>query len=294
MKMPIRWSLEKPVCDAYEVKGGTSTELHGHHHFLITLITRGKGTQLLNGEEIEFMPNDVFILSPADFHKNTLADGENYDYFGVKFPYELLDERLAQFSSIESFPIHIRLSDDVAAIMCSIFRQLIDESQNGKSRIANGVYMQSLVEQIFILAMRQFTPKVPNDAPGEFINRTLGYLYTNFCKRITVADVARYVGYTPNYFNSKFRVLMGETFSSYLYNMKLKYAKNLLHSGDMSATQIAYEVGFCSLSHFSRSFSRLYGVSPQKYKKSIMQKNISIGEIENEKLAKSKSSHCNR
>lgn len=267
MKMPIRWNLEKPICDAYEVKGGISTELHGHHHFLITLITRGSGLQILNGKKIKFMPGDVFILSPADFHKNTLSNGESYDYFGVKFPYELLDQRLSEFSIIESFPIHIRLTDEIATKMHQVFKELVDGSQNGKTRIANGVYMQALVEQIFILAMRAFSPKIQNAVPEEFINRTLGYLYTNLCKRITVSDVAQYIGYTPNYFNSKFRELMGETFSSYLYNMKLKYAKNLLQSSDMSATQIAYEVGFCSLSHFSRSFTKLYGISPQKYKK---------------------------
>ena len=86
MIMPIRWSMEDKGCDAYHATGVSSSDLHGHHHFLLTLILNGKGVQTLNGQEIPFGPDDLFLLSPADFHKNTVIPGENYDYFGVKFP----------------------------------------------------------------------------------------------------------------------------------------------------------------------------------------------------------------
>ena len=52
MKMPVRFRLEDAVCDAYRVTKGTSSSLHGHHHFLLTLITRGEGVQVVNGKEI--------------------------------------------------------------------------------------------------------------------------------------------------------------------------------------------------------------------------------------------------
>ena len=91
MTMPVRWQMKQAVCDAYEAKNSPSSVLHGHHHFLLTLITRGHGIQILNGREIPFGPNDLFLLSPADFHQNTLPIGESFDHFGVRFPYELLD-----------------------------------------------------------------------------------------------------------------------------------------------------------------------------------------------------------
>jgi len=65
--MPIRWKMKDAVCDAYEALDCTTSAIHGHHHFLLTLITRGKGIQIINGVEIPFEAGDLFILSPADF-----------------------------------------------------------------------------------------------------------------------------------------------------------------------------------------------------------------------------------
>jgi AraC-like DNA-binding protein len=49
--------------------------------------------------------------------------------------------------------------------------------------------------------------------------------------------------------------------------MRLSYAKNLLLSGDATLTEIALKAGFCSLSHFSRTFSAEYGMFPTEYRR---------------------------
>ena len=132
MPIPIRWQLQKKVCDAYEAKNHTTSALHGHYHFLLTLITRGSGVQTLNGEEIPFSRGTMFLLSPADFHKNTTKNGESYDYFGVKFPHQLLEGRLSEISIFDKLPLVIKLSDEHFDIARTIFERLIDESKFGE------------------------------------------------------------------------------------------------------------------------------------------------------------------
>jgi len=266
MSLPIRWTLENKVCDAYERRGVGSSVLHGHNHFLITLITRGEGIQTLNGEEIEFKAGDLFILSPADFHKNTLPHGETYDYFGVKFKYELLDDELSDMCAIDRFPIHISLSDGAERKIRTAFGMLCEECLSARRGAGTGVLMRALIEEIFIYAVREL-PDMAQNKVGSFVNRTLGYLYSNFRERVTVADAAAFVGYTPNYFNNIFHRTFGEPFGIYLRNMRLSYARNLLLSGNTPLTVIAIESGFGSLSHFSRNFSAAYGDSPMEYRK---------------------------
>ena len=266
MTMPVLWSMDNLVCDAYEALDSISSGLHGHHHFLLTVITRGRGIQTLNGKDIQFCPNDLFLLSPSDFHRNTVAPGESFDYFGVKFSYELLDERLSDLCVMERFPIHIHLSDSTAKIIRFIFTQLVDESRHGQNRLANRAYQQALVEQLFILALREM-PQDNAVRPSTFINRALGYIYSHFYEPITVSDAASYVGYTPNYFNTRFRELLNVPFGEYLRQLRLTYAENLLLASNTSVTEIALEAGFASLSHFSHCFCVKYGVSPQQYRK---------------------------
>lgn len=271
MEIPVRWRLEDTVCYAYEALRCGSSALHGHHHFLLTLITQGSGIQILNGKAIPFAPGDLFLLSPADFHKNTIPHGQSFRYYGVKFTYEMLDARLSELCALDRLPLYLHLHGQAAKTAVDIFRQLVEECTNGKDRLGNRAYQQALLEQLIILALRQMQQEhqVQTEA---FINRALGYLYSHFSESITVADAAAYVGYTPNYFNTCFRRQMGIPFGEYLRQMRLNYAENLLRSSQMPVTEVAYESGFGSVSYFSRCFREKYAISPQEYRKHYMDK----------------------
>ena len=271
MNIPVRCRMDRALCYAYETTLSKSSGLHGHHHFLLTLITSGTGVQILNGREIHFRPNDLFLLSPADFHKNILEEGAVFSYYGVKFTYDLLDDRLSELCALDKLPLYLRLQDSTAVIAKNIFRQLVEESQNGKDRLGNREYLQLLVEQLIILALREIK-KDSLVCPQAFINRALGYIYTHFSEPITVSSAAAYVGYTPNYFNTCFRRQMGVPFGEYLQQMRLNYAEKLLRSSKMPITEVAYESGFGSLSYFSRCFREFRGVSPQDYRKKYLEK----------------------
>lgn len=288
MSMPVRWQMEDlieehqkngradagikaPICDACKILGRGSSVLHGHQHFIMTLVIGGKGIQTLNGEEIPFGEKDLFLLSPADFHSNTLAAGESFDYYRLCFSYELLEARLTGIVAPDRLPLHIHLSDSAFDLAVDIFDRLVDETENGQNRLGHKTYLQSLAEQLLILIVREL-PSAQAALPSTPVNRALGYLHAHFHEPISVGDAAAYAGYTPNYFNSCFRNQMGIPFGEYLRNMRLSYAENLLRASSLPVTEIAFESGFGSLSHFSRSFREAYGCSPQDYRKKDGQK----------------------
>ena len=281
MSVPVRWKMQDlidqrqpfrrgalttPICDACKAVGYGSSVLHGHQHFIMTLITQGQGIQSLNGQDIPFGKDDLFLLSPADFHSNTLSDCEAYEYYRLCFSYELLDARLSGLFAADRLPLHLHLSPECAAHAVAIFEQLADESENGQDRVGHNVYLQTLAEQLLILILRQLPPSQAA-TPSTPVNRALGYVHDHFHEPISVADAAAVAGYTPNYFNSCFRSQMGIPFGEYLRNMRISYAENLLKASKMPVTEIAFESGFTSLSHFSRSFREKYGCSPHEYRK---------------------------
>ena len=116
-----------------------------------------------------------------------------------------------------------------------------------------------------ILAVRE-TEGAESAPPPTAVNRALGYLYMHFDEPIRVAQVASYVGYTPNYFNASFKAQMGRPLGVYLRDLRLAYAENLLLASRLSITDVCYESGFTSPSHFSRCFHEQYGVSPHQYR----------------------------
>lgn len=289
MKIPIRWQMQDlidehhsanqksanthaPICDACKILSRGSSVTHGHQHFMLTMITRGKGIQSLNGKDIPFAENHLFLLSPADFHHNIVQDGESFDYYRLCFSYELLESRLSGLIPLDALPLHLILQGNNAQLVEQILIQLTEESENGADRTGHKEYLQTLVEQLLILIMRQIPPTAVSQ-PGTPINRALGYLHAHFHEPIGVGDAAAVAGYTPNYFNSCFREQVGMPFGEYLRQMRLNYAENLLRSSAISVSEVAFEAGFGSLSHFSRSFRKKHGCSPLEYRHHISQSN---------------------
>ena len=264
MNIPVRWELDSEVCDAYEVVGRGSSELHGHHHFLLTFITRGRGVQALNGEDVPFSENYVFLLSPADFHKNTVGEGESFDYFGVKFRYSLFDSIVSHLGSV-TFPAYARVSNKCAQRLRQLFPILVEECSATVPKKGRDMLVRALLTEIFILVFRELPASEPNGR-GEVANRALAFIYSNFNSPITVSAAARHLGYSENYFNTVFREQLGKPFSRYLCDLRLEYAKNLLVTSDMSETEIALELGFSSLSHFSRIFTKKFGICAKDYR----------------------------
>ena len=60
---------------------------------------------------------------------------------------------------------------------------------------------------------------------------------------------------------------MGVTMRSYLTELRLRRAAELLENSDMSVTTVCFACGYSSLSHFLRAFHQKYGASPGQYRR---------------------------
>ncbi|HTJ00599.1 MAG TPA: PocR ligand-binding domain-containing protein [Dongiaceae bacterium] len=83
---------------------------------------------------------------------------------------------------------------------------------------------------------------------------------------ISLTDVARAVNTSSFYFCKMFKKATGLNFTDYLSRVRIEKAKNLLLNPNLRVSEVAYEVGFQSLTHFNRVFRKLCGVSPTEYR----------------------------
>jgi AraC-like DNA-binding protein len=66
----------------------------------------------------------------------------------------------------------------------------------------------------------------------------------------------------------EFRTTFGETPHQYLLTRRIERAKHLLHTTELSVTEVCLAVGLQSLGSFCSSFKRLVGVTPGEYRRS--------------------------
>jgi AraC-like DNA-binding protein len=87
-----------------------------------------------------------------------------------------------------------------------------------------------------------------------------------YARPLDVEALARDAHMSPGHFSRRFRAAYGESPYSYLMTRRIERAMALLRRGDLSVTEICFEVGFSSLGTFSTRFSELVGMPPSVYR----------------------------
>ena len=101
--------------------------------------------------------------------------------------------------------------------------------------------------------------------------RAKQYINAHLEDRIYLEDVARQVGVSTFYFCKIFKRTTGLTLTEYVNRRRIERVKHKLLNPQARVTEVAYEVGYQSLSQFNRSFLKYVGVSPTKYREKHLQ-----------------------
>jgi len=84
-----------------------------------------------------------------------------------------------------------------------------------------------------------------------------------------VSMLAESVGISRVHLNRKLTKLVNQTTSDYIRSIRIEQALELLAKGNKSISEVAYAVGYNSLSHFSNVFKQIHGQSPREYQDSV-------------------------
>lgn len=87
-----------------------------------------------------------------------------------------------------------------------------------------------------------------------------------YARPLDVEALARGVNMSAGHLSRQFRAAYGESPYSYLMTRRIERAMALLRRGDLSVTEVCFEVGCSSLGTFSTRFSELVGMAPSVYR----------------------------
>ena len=102
----------------------------------------------------------------------------------------------------------------------------------------------------------------PQDSPS--ITRARSFIADHSDEELSLAAVARVANMSATYFSEKFKEVGGINFVDYVARMRVGKARNLFLSSDRRVSEVAFEVGFQSLSQFNRAFKKVAGQSPRE------------------------------
>ena len=107
------------------------------------------------------------------------------------------------------------------------------------------------------------------EAEPPMIRRAKAYMAGHHADPIGLNEVANAMHVSTFYFCKMFKKATGMTFTDYVGRVRVEKAKNLLLNPHLRVSEIAYAVGFQSLTHFNRVFRELTGESPTNFREKL-------------------------
>lgn len=104
------------------------------------------------------------------------------------------------------------------------------------------------------------------NAESPVIKKAREYILEHQSDKLTLGEVARAVNMSSFYFCKMFKKVAGINFTDYVARVRIEKSKNLLLNPNLRVSEIAFEVGFQSLTHFNRVFKKVLGQSPTEYR----------------------------
>ena len=105
---------------------------------------------------------------------------------------------------------------------------------------------------------------IRHDSTASAIARAIGHIRGGIGSPIAIPDLARRVGMSASSFHKHFKTVTSTTPLQYLKELRLLEARRLLKAGGASVTSAAFDVGYESLSQFSREYARKFGAPPSQ------------------------------
>ncbi|WP_167958352.1 AraC family transcriptional regulator [Anaerosporobacter faecicola] len=253
---------------------------HDHDFPQISVILSGKGKYLIQGEEYAVEAGDILFLDAKTKHHNIVTDVKNpmVEFFvgfsDIQF-YDMPENSIEFGVNPKIMHMKTHMKQEVNKICY----EMLAEYQSGQP--GKEFMMKAYMSQLLIQIVRGLLVKVKKmeDTSYETYNRSyavrriINYLNENYEQRISLEQIAHNMYLSPVYISKIFKEETGESPINYLIKIRLERAKEFLQTSNGSSIKnIAKQVGYDDVYHFSKLFKKYYGISPLYYKKNIREK----------------------
>ena len=136
------------------------------------------------------------------------------------------------------------------------------ESSNYRDALCS---VPDMVERVKALLSR--LPKIGGYSEKDVVLQIKEYIRDQVGSEIRRSDLAELVHMNPDYLNRIFKRETGMTLGDYVLNEKMQIARNLLQTTTLPVSYVASRVGYENFSHFSRTYKRMFGISPSEERK---------------------------
>jgi AraC-like DNA-binding protein len=123
-------------------------------------------------------------------------------------------------------------------------------------------------KHLAMLSNQVFIQRENSEPP--VITKARAFIHEHQTEDLSLGQVAKAVNMSSFYFCKMFKKVAGINFTDYVARVRAEKSKNLLLNPNLRVSEIAFEVGFQSLTHFNRVFKKVFGQSPTEFRAQLL------------------------
>ena len=232
-------------------------------HFVLHYVVCGEGVYEAEGKNYFVGEGDIFLLWPNQINRYSAKPDNPYQYFWVGFSGAQATNLVQQAGfGREHLVIHSGSNEELLRSFNAISETLTDNSFSSYHLALSEMY------RIFAHLSAVNERNHDNSKPeSSYIEQSIRYIETNYSTPITIKDIADSLCINRCYLSDLFRKKTQITLQQYLLDYRIAKACGLLVSTGHSIENIAYSVGFNSLSNFCYQFKKHMKVNANEYRR---------------------------
>lgn len=257
------------------------SDLHYHDYYELVIFEEGDIKYIC--EDCVYYPEygDIILVPPGNFHMSVInCERTNYKRH-VFYLYPSAFDAIGH-SALTSF-LSRTSNGGILEFTSPEMRQNFTDLQSrlkttlagSPSPIEEALVLSYIIQIFYLLSQENCRPKKGISSLPENILMLQRYIDRNFSEISSVSQVADHFFYSREYISRLFRKYFDTTISDYIMKRRIVKSQSLIIEG-RPMTDIAYEVGFGSLSTFIRAFRSVTNMTPSEYRK--LRKEISFKE----------------
>lgn len=231
--------------------------------------TSGESSTNILGTEYTCYTHDMMILQPMQLYTSQNKDQLHTEYQFIHFDVQPISHLRPFLDLFHSAVIRMQSPDETHALIRSI-QQQVYEQQPGYITNINALLKLLIVQ---VLRSQQAIPNCTcslaplHTGPQLFVDQCIAYIGNHLKDDCSVQALSHHFSVSNNYIYKSFMKVLNQSPSRYVTQLRMFRAKSLLLTDLFTIEEVAEEVGYSSLAHFSKVFKENNQCSPSEYRR---------------------------
>lgn len=212
------------------------------NEFQFIFISKGEGVfSAQHYDNMKVTKGNLLMIFPGQWHSYHPAVEKGWDEFYIGFGGPTIAELIAKTPLVQENQIlDIGLNEELE----SLFIRAIEEAQ--KYKMATQQYLVGIAMHIIGLVLSANFNKGTVDELEEKIQSAISIMSRNVSNAIDILQIASNLNMSYSYFRKEFKKRTGTSPNQYFQDLKMKSAKQLLFSTNLSVKEICFQLGYSS------------------------------------------------